>query len=303
VQRSQAPDVLPVSVVVPTIGRAELLGQCLQSISECNPRAAEIVIVDQSGDDAVRSVVTGYAPSNARLLVSTERDRSLAVNRGMREAEHDFGLITDDDCTVAPSWVGIAWRHLSSDPRTIVTGRVLPVGDAVSIPSLVGSAAPHDYTGEIHYDVLFGCNMACSRERFLAQGGFDERVKLAEDNDFCYRWLMSGQAVRYEPRMVVWHRDWRSPDELRRLYRRYWSAQGEMYAKHLSRRDLRLVPSLVANLRSGVIGAARRRFGRNRHVLTAPDFSYGALTHLPLGLLRGLRSRPVPPSESGTPAA
>jgi GT2 family glycosyltransferase len=281
VQRSQAPDVLPVSVVVPTIGRAELLGQCLQSISECNPRAAEIVIVDQSGDDAVRSVVTGFAPSNARLLVSTERDRSLAVNRGMREAEHDFGLITDDDCTVAPSWVGIAWRHLSSDPRTIVTGRVLPVGDAVSIPSLVGSAAPHDYTGEIHYDVLFGCNMACSRERFLAQGGFDERVTLAEDNDFCYRWLRAGQPLRYDPGLLIWHHAWRGPEDLQRHFRAYARGQGIFYAKHLRARDPAMVRFLVRDVRRAARGIASR-------VVRGPSTWPDARLALPRGVAGGL---------------
>lgn len=279
--RSQATDVLPVSVVVPTIGRAELLRRCLESISDCDPRAAEIVIVDQSGDDAVRSVVAGFASSNARLLVSAERDRSLAVNRGMREAEHDVGLVTDDDCTVAPSWVGIAWKHLSSDPRTIVTGRVLPVGDAVSIPSLVGSAAPRDYTGEIHYDILFGCNMACSRDGFLALGGFDERVKLAEDNDFCYRWLRAGQRLHYDPALLIWHHAWRTPAELELHFRGYARGQGIFYAKHLRGGDFRIIGFLARDLRRTLRGVAARMVrGRSEW----PD----ARLALPLGVTRGM---------------
>jgi GT2 family glycosyltransferase len=281
VHRSQATDVLPVSVVVPTIGRAELLRRCLQSISDCDPRAAEIVIVDQSGDDAVRSVVAGFASSNARLLVSAERDRSLAVNRGMREAEHDVGLVTDDDCTAAPSWVGIAWKHLSSDPRTIVTGRVLPVGDAVSIPSLVGSAAPRDYTGEIHYDILFGCNMACSRERFLALGGFDERVKLAEDNDFCYRWLRAGQPLRYDPDLLIWHHAWRGPEELQRHFRAYARGQGIFYAKHLRARDPAMVRFLVRDVRRAARGIASR-------LVRGPAAWPDARLALPRGIAAGL---------------
>ncbi len=269
------------SVVVPTIGRAELLRRCLESISDCDPRAAEIVIVDQSGDDAVRSVVAGFASSNARLLVSAERDRSLAVNRGMREAEHDVGLVTDDDCTVAPSWVGIAWKHLSSDPRTIVTGRVLPVGDAVSIPSLVGSAAPRDYTGEIHYDILFGCNMACSRDGFLALGGFDERVKLAEDNDFCYRWLRAGQPLRYDPDLLIWHHAWRGPEELQRHFRAYARGQGIFYAKHLRARDPAMVRFLVRDVRRAARGIASR-------LVRGPAAWPDARLALPRGIAAGL---------------
>jgi GT2 family glycosyltransferase len=270
-----------VSVVVPTIGRAELLRRCLQSISDCDPGAAEIVIVDQSGDDAVRTVVAGFASSNARLLVSAERDRSLAVNRGMREAEHDVGLVTDDDCTAAPSWVGIAWKHLSSDPRTIVTGRVLPVGDAVSIPSLVGAAAPRDYTGEIHYDILFGCNMACSRERFLALGGFDERVKLAEDNDFCYRWLRAGQPLRYDPDLLIWHHAWRGPEQLQRHFQAYARGQGIFYAKHLRARDPAMVRFLVRDVRRAARGIASR-------LVRGPAAWPDARLALPRGIAAGL---------------
>jgi GT2 family glycosyltransferase len=294
---------VPVTVVIPTIGRERLLTECLRSLAATDPRPREVLIVDQSGVGSAGRLVQGF-DLDSRVIEVEARGISRALNTAMHQAAHDLLLVTHDDCRVREDWIGVAHELLAARPDVLFTGRVLPEGGSQGVPSTITRLAAREYRAEARCNVLYPNNMAVSARRAIAMGGFDERFTVAaEDNDFCYRWLMSGQAVRYEPRMVVWHRDWRSPDELRRLYRRYWSAQGEMYAKHLSRRDLRLVPSLVANLRSGVIGAARRRFGRNRHVLTAPDFSYGALTHLPLGLLRGLRSRPVPPSESGTPAA
>ena len=102
---------LPVSVVIPTIGRAELLQACLGSVAACEPRAAEIVVVDQSSDPAVRSVVEGFAGAGAQLLISTIRDRSVAVNHGMREARHEIILVTDDDCTVDPDWLEAVARQ------------------------------------------------------------------------------------------------------------------------------------------------------------------------------------------------
>ena len=41
---------VPVSVIVPTIGRVGLLERCLGSLSQCRPRPAEILVVDQSND-------------------------------------------------------------------------------------------------------------------------------------------------------------------------------------------------------------------------------------------------------------
>jgi GT2 family glycosyltransferase len=251
-------DVLPVSVVIPTIGRQALLAKCLESIARCRPRPAEVLVVDQSGEQSIRSLVERMSESGARLLMSAVQDRSLAVNDGMRDAEYEIVLVTDDDCTVAPSWVATAWAHLSTDSKTIVTGRVLPVGEAIAVPSLVGDQAPRDYTGEMHYDVLFGCNMACSRGDFLALGGFDERVKLAEDNDFCYRWLRAGERLRYDPDFLIWHHAWRTPADLERHFAAYARGQGIFYAKHLRRRDLRIIRFLARDVRRAARGIASR---------------------------------------------
>ena len=100
--------------------------------------------------------------------------------------------MTDDDCTVAPSWVDIAWRRFRRIPTAIITGRVLPMARPLAVPSTIDEPTPRDYTGEIHYGALYGGNMACNRSLVLAAGGFDERLPVAEDNDFCYRWLRAG---------------------------------------------------------------------------------------------------------------
>ncbi len=43
----------PVSVAIPTIGRVQLLQQCLASIASCDVRPLEVLIIDQSGDAAI----------------------------------------------------------------------------------------------------------------------------------------------------------------------------------------------------------------------------------------------------------
>jgi GT2 family glycosyltransferase len=280
-EATSAQTTVPISVVVPTIGRAELLDTCLASIAACEPPAAEIITVDQSGDPAVRAAVERHASAGSRLITSTIRDRSVAVNLGMREAQNEVILVTDDDCTVEPSWVAKAWEHLSVDPKAIVTGRVLPGGDAVAVPSLVGTEEPRDFTGEIHDDVLFGCNMACSRSLFLGLGGFDERVKLAEDNDFCYRWLRAGYHLHYDPELLIWHHAWRGPDELRRHFAGYARGQGLFYAKHLRRGDLGVLRFLVRDGRRAT-RATVARITRGR-----PEWPDARLS-LPRGVSRGL---------------
>jgi GT2 family glycosyltransferase len=277
----------PVSVVIPTIGRASLLVNCLESLARCSPRAAEILVVDQSRDADVRAAVERFADVGARVVDCAIRDRSVAVNEGMKAAENEFVLVTDDDCTVAETWVATAARHLSLDPDAIVTGRVLPVGDAIAVPSLVGAVEPSEYSGSIHYDVLFGCNMACNRSRFLELGGFDERVRLAEDNDFCYRWLRAGRPLRYDPELLIWHHAWRTPAQLRRHFRGYARGQGIFYAKHLRAGDLTVARFLARDVyRASRAAAALVVRGRDEW----PDARLALIRGVPTGLVAGWRA-------------
>ena len=281
------PATRPVSVVVPTIGRPELLEACLASLAACEPRAEEILVVDQSGGAETRAVADGYSSSGATVIELPVPNKSRALNLALERAAHEAVLVTDDDCTVAPSWVGAAWEQLERDPRAIVTGQVLPVGDTLAVPSTIADPRPREYTGEIHYGALYGGNMACSRSLVLAAGGFDERLTVAEDNDFCYRWLRAGRPLRYEPSLVVWHHAWRTHEEMARLHKSYGHGQGLFYAKHLRARDFGVVRFLLRDLYRGARGLAARAV-RGRHGW--PDPRTGLLSGLVLGLVEGWRT-------------
>ena len=281
-------DVLPVTVVVPTIGRHKLVSACLASVARCRPRAAEVLVMDQSRGTAVRAAVARLADDERfRVLELSRRSKPRALNVALREAQNEIVLLTDDDCTVDVSWIAAAWAHLEADPRAIVTGRVVPVGDPEGVPSTIEDLDRRDYTGTLHYGALYGNNMACNRSRVLDLGGFDERFEAAEDNDLCYRWLRAGRPLRYEPDLLVWHHEWRASDEMRVLYRRYGHGQGLFYAKHLRRRDLHVVRFLARDLYRGARGVAVYALRRGGEW---PDPRLGLLRGLASGLVEGIRT-------------
>jgi len=251
---STASSAAPVTVVVPTIGATELLATCLRAIRSCEPPADEILVVDQSGTDTVARLVEDAGGERARLVPCSARGTGTGTNLGLREARHETVLVTHDDCTVAPDWVGTATRLASEDPTAIFTGRVLPAGDPRHVPSTKDDPAPQNYTGKAQRGALYANNMVLNRRFALELGGFDDRVLFAEDDDFCYRWLRAGRRLRYEPVLVVWHHEWRSPAELRRLYRRYYRGQGLMHAKHLRSGDLSVLRFLASDLYQGARG-------------------------------------------------
>lgn len=280
---------VPFTAMVPTVGREGMLADALASIAACDPQPAELVVIDQSERGAADAAVAGLDIA-ARVLTMPRRGISAALNAALREAAHDRVLVTHDDCRVAPDWAGVAAGLMDEDPAALWTGRVLPDAEPGHDPSLVPSTIddpePATYTGVPRVDVLYPANMAVDRTAVLELGGFDERfTTAAEDNDLCLRWLMAGRTVRYEPRLTVWHRDWRSPEDLRALYRRYQLAQGALLAKHLrlghpAGRRLAL-DTLVWSVR----GTAHR-WAHGRPV----DETTASLTHIPLGLARSWRT-------------
>jgi GT2 family glycosyltransferase len=278
----------PVSVVVPTIGRAAQLESCLAALSRCAPRASEIVVVDQSGAEEVKSIVEWFAGAGARYVYCAGRGRNLGLNIGLGEAVHETVLITDDDCTVAQSWVGVAARGLASDPGTLLTGRVLAPSDAGHVPSTIDDRTPREHVGRGQVEVLYGGNMACTRSAVLGLGGFDEQLTTsAEDNDLGYRWLRAGGRIRYDPEMVVWHHDWRTPEQLERLYARYARGQGAFYGKHLRQGDLGILRFLLRDLLY-VVRAQRTAL---RHGALRPDvWALGVVRGMPSGLAEGWRA-------------
>jgi GT2 family glycosyltransferase len=277
-------DLLPVSVVIATVGRPALLRACLDSLAACRPRAAEILVVDQSGTDETSNVVERFADVSARVLRLDVRNKSLALNIALQEARNEIVLMTDDDCTVSTAWVQAAWTHLAEDSRAIVTGRVLPFGDPLAVPSTIDDEKSRDYTGELHYGSLWGNNMGCNRSQVLALGGFDERFTAAEDNDLCYRWLRAGQRLRYEPDVVVWHHAWRTHSELDRQYFLYGHGQGIFFAKHLGQGDLAVTRFLAWDLYRGARGIVARVVRRRRQW---SDPRSGLLRGLALGFVDG----------------
>jgi len=282
----------PVTVVIPTVGRVEPLTRCLESLAACVPPPSEVVVADQSHSEEIAALVASFAAVGARVVRSDGRGVSKARNDGLRAATHDVVLITDDDCTVQPDWVGLGAAVASADaPDRIVTGRVVHVGDPRGLTDAVEDTEPRDYTGTPTTGVLFPNNMALVRSAVLAaEGGFDERFgpdEAAEDNEFCYRWLKAGNRLLYDPRLVVFHHHWREPPELERLHVRYARGEGFLYAKHLRGGDLRMLRFVARDLSWGLRGVAA---GILRRRPRWTDYRRGILRGLPGGFRDGWRT-------------
>jgi GT2 family glycosyltransferase len=172
----------------------------------------------------------------------------------------------------------------------ILSGRVLSQGDRRNVPAIRDIPEPHDYTGTLDYWPLYTNNAVMSRSAVLEFGAFDEDFETAEDNDLCYRWLKSGRRLRYEPRLSVWHHDWRTREQMMRVYVAYGRGAGRFYAKHLRGGDLRMLHFFARDV-YGHVRAMTRRGPRDAREEAGAREARGVFRGLPAGLAAGFLSR------------
>ncbi|MDQ3849491.1 MAG: glycosyltransferase [Actinomycetota bacterium] len=243
----------PISIVIPTRDRPQLLLETVRSILAGDRLPAELVVADQSAGP--RPSLPGGGEVDVVHLQLRSVGVSHARNAAIAAARHDVLVFTDDDVLVEPDWLGrLVDALLAAPPRTAVTGAVLPATTDGYVPSVTHRTRPEVFSGRPFADPLFSNNMALRRRAFQDVGLFDERFGAgavfanAEDNDFGYRLLEAGYGIAFVPDAVLHHRGVRRGRALGALHWAYGRGQGAFYAKHMSRTDRHMLRRLRRNV-------------------------------------------------------
>lgn len=216
------------SVVIATLGRAATLGSALESLAACDPRPAELIVVDGAAEDDVRALVDRLAQFGvAGRYVTSERGSTTQRNAGLAEATGDVVVFADDDVVFDPTVfaelarayrdpgvVGAtanveepaAHRYGGRDSRVRrLFGRADGTFTRYGYPRYLPPGSP-----EQDVELMVGCLMSARLDE-ARQVGFDEALPalagyaLAEDEDFSRRLSRLGR-IRYLPQTGVVHR-------------------------------------------------------------------------------------------------
>jgi LmbE family N-acetylglucosaminyl deacetylase len=187
-------ETVPISVIVRTKNRPELLREALASI-RATGYPAEIVVVNDGG--------TAPEVGGAMLVThETSRGRSEAMNSGVRAATSAFVAFLDDD--------DLFYReHLETLANATSTPRAAWYTDAVSAFVRTGAGGTREtharlrlFAHDFDRDLLLVDNfiplptLLVARETFLDIGGFDPSFDLFEDWDFLIRLAQRGDFQR-----------------------------------------------------------------------------------------------------------
>jgi GT2 family glycosyltransferase len=261
------------SVAISTMHRPEALARCISSIWRGSVRPRQLLIVDQSRDDATEAVVRAQVGAGLPIRYQRAEARGLGASQNVAVmlAETEFVAVTDDDCIVDARWLEVVAAAFASTPDLdLCAGAVLALpseGERTWPVSLRTSPDRLDLHGYAPpWSVGSGNNFTVRRAIYLRVGGCDERLgpgspgKGGVDTDLFYRLLRAGARLRYEPGAVVYHERQRYAD---RLARRplYGHGMGASVAFRLRDRDPMAGRLLVdwAALRAGMLWRAARR--------------------------------------------
>lgn len=104
----------PVSVVIPTLDSAGILGPCVGALTEglMQGLVTDLVLADGGSADAIAAV----ADAAGARLVTAPRGRGAQLAAGARAARGAWLLFLHADTVLAPGWAAAAIRHIAEGP-------------------------------------------------------------------------------------------------------------------------------------------------------------------------------------------
>jgi glycosyltransferase involved in cell wall biosynthesis len=186
-----------ISFIVPAHNEESCLGRTLQAIHDAarvTGQPYEIIVVDDASTDATAEVARRH---NAIVVPVNHRQIAATRNSGAHAAHGERLFFVDADTTINPRAVAEALKSMNEGavgggaPAWLGRGEVVPL--YIRLIAILGLVAVKliGFTG--------GAFMYCTREAFLATGGFDEHLYWSEENSFALALKREGRFV------VLWH--------------------------------------------------------------------------------------------------
>jgi glycosyltransferase involved in cell wall biosynthesis len=194
-----------VAVVIPTHGRPALLAEALASVAAQTTPPAEVIVVDDLGDDATRLVVDAAAVGvPVRLLAEVHgQGVSRSRNLGWHATASPLVAFLDDDDRWRPDLLSAASARLEERAADLVVAWVTNAGaaqrwDGAAMPDGLG---PGDVVAV--NPGFTGSNVLYRRTALERVGGFDESLRVSNDKDLLVRLLLAGARYAALPERLV----------------------------------------------------------------------------------------------------
>ncbi|RJQ45941.1 MAG: glycosyltransferase [Nitrospiraceae bacterium] len=200
----------PVSIIICTYNRAHLLERLLLSLSHqtLSSERFEVVVVDDGSKDTTRAVcdeLRGRLRNITYVSVGKNIGLADAANMGIRSAEGDYLLFTDDDCIPRRDWAERMCAALDREP--VVAGAIeSPDREFVKLCHNISEFHPF-LSGQKARFVRFiaGANMGFRRPVLEELKGFQAGRNCSPDMELILRARQQGYSIYFTPDAAVLH--------------------------------------------------------------------------------------------------
>lgn len=210
---------LGLSVVIPTLGRSEILDRVLARLDQqiTPPGQFEVIVVADAAEQNISSVeeATAQRHCHVRLLQGAMPGASAARNRGWQDARAPLVLFLDDDVLPGPELVSehLSWNERHPEVEVGVLGHVRWADGLRVTPFMrwldqgIQFAYPEITGEEAGWGRFYTANVSVKRALIERVGGFDEQTFPFgyEDLDLAYRLDKSGFRLLYNRRAEAEH--------------------------------------------------------------------------------------------------
>ncbi len=227
---ARAGEQIDAALIVVSYNKLPYTRLCLEGMLVCEPRPAQIIVVDNGSSDGSREYLQSEFLSRARtsgvdyalINNATNRGACTARNQALEIADARYLAFVDNDVAVrSRAWLDLLARRLETGPGVGIAG-----------PKLLFPFPPYDIecagvaispSGRVQYrgrgeprgrwaragpvQCLISACWLMKREVYRQVGGLDEVFNPAqyEDFDLCYRAREAGWEVWYEPAAEMYH--------------------------------------------------------------------------------------------------
>jgi rSAM/selenodomain-associated transferase 2 len=198
-----------VSIIIPTLNEAAVLGRTLRCLSVLAPPAWEILVVDGGSRDETVAIA---ASTSASVIHSDQAGRSIQMNRGAEVATGEILCFLHADTLVPDDAIAVMTKTLANP--AIACGGFISL--MTGTETTRWGVSLHNYLKTYYAPLLFrpylftfkGLRllfgdqvMFCRRGDFWACGGFDPALPIMEEADLCLKLLPYGR-IRQVNRVI-----------------------------------------------------------------------------------------------------
>ena len=200
-----------ISVVIPAHNSAATLPRAIASARQQTLSPSEIIVVDDHSTDTTAAVVKSFGDAVRRVTLPAQQGAAGARNAGIAAARGDAIAFLDSDDEWLPAKLQAQAAVLTSSPRTTLVacasnlispdGRDL--GDLYyNHPVVTGAGS---WRALLAYNFIATPAVLAWRKDILSAGGFDESLKIGEDQDLWIKLALRGELGYVRESLVKVH--------------------------------------------------------------------------------------------------